>query len=279
MGIVNVTPDSFSDGGEAYALDSALARAAALLDDGADIVDVGGESTRPGAAPVTAKEEVRRVLPVIRQLAGQGVLVSVDTRKAVVMEAALEAGARIVNDVTGLAGDRRSLDVVAGSDAALVLMHMRGDPSSMQVDPHYDDPAAEVADWLRGRIRACRDAGIDAARIAVDPGIGFGKTVDHNLDLLARLGVIADLGHPVVVGVSRKSFISRIDRNEPATNRLGGSLAAGLAAVAQGGDILRVHDVAATRQALAVWQAIQRADPDVDANGTEVTAVESADLI
>ncbi len=256
MGVVNVTPDSFSDGGETLVAAAAVERALALVEEGADIIDVGGESTRPGASPVSVAEELARVLPVVRELAAAGVLVSIDTRRAEVMEAAIAAGVGIVNDVTALAGDPRSLNVVAGAGVCVVLMHMRGEPRTMQAAPSYHDPAREVFQWLADRVAACEAAGIGRDRIAVDPGIGFGKTVAHNADILARLGLYRDLGSAVVVGVSRKSFIARLSRGEPPHERLAGSIAAALAAIERGTHILRVHDVAETRQALAVWRAI-----------------------
>lgn len=259
MGIVNVTPDSFSDGGDHAVPEAAIAHGMRLLEEGADILDVGGESTRPGADPVSSEEECARVLPVIRALADAGAVVSVDTRHAATMRRALDAGARIVNDVTALRGDPDSLDVVAVARCPVVLMHMLGEPQTMQDDPRYGDVVAEVAAHLSDRIAACLSAGIDPDLIAVDPGIGFGKTVDHNLDLLRGTGVFRDLGPPVLVGVSRKRFIASLSRGEAAKDRLGGSLAAGLFAMDRGADILRVHDVAATVQARAVWTALRRA--------------------
>ncbi len=256
MGIINVTPDSFSDGGLAVDPAEAIARGRMLLDDGADILDVGGESTRPGADPVPVEVELERVLPVVRGLAGGGAVVSIDTRKAQVMEAALAAGAAIINDVTALTGDRRSLEVAAGNGAAVVLMHMRGVPATMQDDPRYDDAAKEVFDYLSGRVAVCEAAGIERSRIAVDPGIGFGKTVDHNTGILGRLDLYRGLGCALLIGVSRKGFIARLSKDEPPRQRLAGSLAAALAGVAKGVHILRVHDVAETRQALDVWEAI-----------------------
>jgi dihydropteroate synthase len=256
MGVVNVTPDSFSDGGDAYPRSAAIDRALALHAAGAAIIDVGGESTRPGAEPVPVEEELARVIPVIKELAGSGVLVSIDTRRAAVMEAAIEVGASVVNDVSGLAGDAGSIPLMARSQASVVLMHMQGDPRTMQAAPRYDDVVRDVCDWLRGRIAACETAGIAPTRLAVDPGIGFGKTLEHNLTILAHLDAFAGLGRPVVLGVSRKSFIARLSRDEPPKDRLPGSLAAGLLALLQGVHILRVHDVGETRQALAVWQAI-----------------------
>jgi dihydropteroate synthase len=256
MGIVNTTPDSFSDGGRYLSRDAAVAHGTALLEAGADLLDVGGESTRPGAEPVDPDEERRRVLPVIRHFAERGVLVSVDTRRASVMGAAIEAGARIVNDVTALAGDPDSLEVVRRAGVPAVLMHMRGEPRTMQQDPVYDDAPLDVFEWLEARLRACRAAGIPAADLAVDPGIGFGKTVTHNLDLLASTALFHGLGVPLLVGVSRKSFIARLGRGEEPGGRLAGSLAAGLEAARQGAAILRVHDVAETVQARTVWSAI-----------------------
>ena len=259
MGVVNVTPDSFSDGGETMDADAAVARGRALLAAGADIVDVGGESTRPGALPLDPRDESARVVPVIRALAAAGAVVSVDTRNARTMAAALDAGAGIVNDVTALTGDPDALALVARRGASVVLMHMRGDPRTMQDAPRYDDVVGDVADYLAGRVEACARAGIPRAKIAIDPGIGFGKTVEHNVALIAGLDRLAALGCAVLLGVSRKSFIGRLSRGEDAKNRLSGSLAAMLAGVARGADIVRVHDVAETRQALAVWAAIAAA--------------------
>ena len=259
MGVINVTPDSFSDGGETLESRAAVARGLAMLEDGADMLDVGGESTRPGAAPVTVDEEIARVVPVVRGLAAAGALVSIDARRANVMEAAIGSGARIVNDVTALTGDPRSLSLVAEAGVSVILMHMQGEPATMQLAPHYEDAAGEVHDWLVGRVTDCEAAGIGRERIAVDPGIGFGKTVDHNLDILAALDEYESLGCALVVGVSRKSFIARLSRDESPKQRLPGSLAAALAAVARGAHILRVHDVGETRQALSIWRAITEA--------------------
>ena len=256
MGVVNVTPDSFSDGGLTLDPEAAIARGRALLAAGAEIIDIGGESTRPGAAAIDPAEEAARVVPVVRMLAQAGAVVSVDTRNAKTMAAALDAGARIVNDVTALTGDPAALALVAARKADVVLMHMKGDPRTMQDDPRYADVAGEVRDYLAGRVAACVQAGIPRDRIAVDPGIGFGKTAAHNVELLAGLDRLAALGCAVVLGVSRKSFIGKLSRGEDAKNRLAGSLAAALAGVARGAHILRVHDVAETRQALTVWAAI-----------------------
>lgn len=259
FGVINVTPDSFSDGGEALVLGDALKRGRAILDDGADILDVGGESTRPGAELVSAEEELARVVPVVKGLAEMGALVSIDTRRAVVMAAAIDAGAGIVNDVTALTGDEDSLGLVADRGVAVVLMHMQGEPGSMQDEPQYENAAEDVFGTLKARVEACEEAGIPRDRIAVDPGIGFGKTVDHNLEILNRLDIYGGLGLPVLLGVSRKSFIAKLSRGEAPKDRVPGSIAAVLAAWAQGVRMFRVHDVAETRQALAVAQAIGEA--------------------
>ena len=259
FGVINVTPDSFSDGGEALALSEALKRGRAMFDDGADILDVGGESTRPGAEPVSAEEERARVVPVVKGLSEMGALVSIDTRRAEVMAAAIDAGAGIVNDVTALTGDQDSLGLVADRGVAVVLMHMQGEPGSMQENPQYENAAEDVFGTLKARFEACEEAGILRHRIAVDPGIGFGKTVDHNLEILNRLDIYRGLGLPVLLGVSRKSFIAKLSCGEAPKDRVPGSLAAVLAAWAQGVRMFRVHDVAETRQALAVAQAIGEA--------------------
>jgi dihydropteroate synthase len=257
MGVVNVTPDSFAGG--LPDPDAALAHGLRLCKAGADIIDVGGESTRPGAEPVMPEEEMRRILPVVRRLAEAGAVVSIDTRRAAVMAAAFDAGARIVNDVSALAGDPDSLAFAVRRGAAVLLMHMRGDPRTMQREPSYDCALVEVLDYLDERIRACVAAGMPREHIAVDPGIGFGKSVAHNLELIAGLAAFQALGCPVAFGISRKSTIARLSRGEPAAERLPGSLAGALWAVGQGAQILRVHDVAETRQALAIEAAIAAA--------------------
>jgi dihydropteroate synthase len=257
MGVLNVTPDSFSDGGRWFEPERAIAHGRALLGAGADIIDVGGESTRPGAAPLPPGEEIRRIEPVVQALAASGAVVSIDTRHSLVVQAALDAGARIVNDVSALTHDLDTLALVAGRHPAVVLMHMRGEPRTMQHDPVYDSPLVEVLEYLEARIAACIAAGIPREAIAVDPGIGFGKLVPHNLDILAGIGAFHTLGCAVVLGVSRKSMIARLNLGEPPEARLPGSLAAALFAVQQGVQILRVHDIAETRQALAVWRAIE----------------------
>jgi dihydropteroate synthase len=256
MGVLNVTPDSFSDGGRWVDVERAVAHGRSLVAAGADIIDVGGESTRPGAAELLPGEEIRRVEPVVRALAEDGAVVSVDTRHKSVMEEALAAGARIVNDVSALTHDSESLALVARRAAPVVLMHMRGEPRTMQREPVYDSPLVEVLEYLEARITACAAAGIPRERIVVDPGIGFGKLVPHNLELLAGIGAFHALGCGVMLGVSRKSMIARLSRGEPPAARLPGSLAAALFAVQQGVQILRVHDVAETRQAIALWGAI-----------------------
>ena len=256
MGIVNATPDSFSDGGDHFERDAAIACGRRMLEEGADILDIGGESTRPGADPVPAEEERRRVVPAIAALARDGAMVSIDTRHVDTMKAALDAGAAIVNDVTALRAPG-AIDLVAVRGASCVLMHMQGEPRTMQANPHYDDAPSEVAAYLRARIAACEAAGIPRDRICVDPGLGFGKAVAHNAQLIARLETLTALGVAVLIGASRKSFIGALSKGEKPKDRLPGSLAAGLAAVARGADILRVHDVAATVQALKVRAAIE----------------------
>ena len=258
MGILNVTSDSFSDGGRH--LDPAVAVAAGLemAAAGAAVVDVGGESTRPGAKPVPPAEERARIEPVVRGLAAQGVTVSVDTRNAITMAAALDAGARIVNDVSALAHDAEAAALVAARGCPVVLMHMRGQPDTMMGLTHYSDVAAEVAAELAARAAVAEAAGVVRGAIALDPGIGFAKDREGNLALLARLGVLLGLGFPLVVGVSRKSFIGRTGGEPAPQQRLPGSLAAGLAACLSAAAVLRVHDVAETVQALRVWRAILR---------------------
>jgi dihydropteroate synthase len=259
MGVINVTPDSFSDGGRRLDPGAAVAHGLQLEAEGADILDIGGESTRPGAEPVSLDEELRRVVPVIEALVRQvRVPVSIDTRNAEVMRRAADAGARLINDVAALGHDPDALHVAADTGLPVVLMHAKGDPRTMQLDPRYDDVVLDVYDWLEARIAACEAAGIGRERLIVDPGIGFGKTLDHNVALLASLSIFHGLGCPILLGASRKSFIGRLSGGVPAPERVPGSIAAALAGVAQGVQIVRVHDVAATRQALAVWEAVQR---------------------
>jgi len=255
MGVVNVTPDSFSDGGLYLDPEAAVAHGRDLAAAGAEILDVGGESTRPGAEPVGEEEELRRVIPVIDGLVAANCRVSVDTSKAAVAAAALDAGAEIVNDVTALRGDPEMASLCAERGATVVLMHMLGEPRTMQQDPRYDDVVADVKAFLAERLGAAVAAGIDEDRVWLDPGIGFGKTGAHNMELLRRLGELCELGRPLVIGTSRKSFIGGVD-GSPADQRLGGTIATSVLAAAEGADVLRVHDVAEVRQALAVAAAV-----------------------
>lgn len=258
MGVLNVTPDSFSDGGLFAAPEAALEQAAAMARAGADILDIGGESTRPGAAEVPAADEIARIRPVIEAIrwTGAATPVSVDTRKAGVAQAALAAGAAIVNDVSALTFDPALAGVVAGAGVPLVLMHAQGDPATMQDDPRYDDVLLDVFDWLSGRVAAAEAAGIPRARIAVDPGIGFGKTVAHNLALVRGLSLLHGLGCPVLLGASRKRFIGTVGQEPDARRRAPGTIAVTVAAAQQGVQIHRVHDVDEARQALRLWQAL-----------------------
>lgn len=249
MGILNVTPDSFSDGGRFLSPDAAVERALVMEGEGADIIDIGGESSRPGAEPVSVEEELGRVLPVLERLRGRlRIPISIDTTKAEVAEAALRAGARIVNDISALRFDPAMAPLVAESGAGLVLMHMLGTPKTMQQSPHYDDVVREVRGFLAERAQYAQSQGIPREAIAVDPGIGFGKTVEHNLELLRRLPELVELGFPVLVGPSRKSFIGAV-LGLPVGERLEGTLAACAVAVVRGADILRVHDVRQVRRA------------------------------
>jgi dihydropteroate synthase len=260
MGIVNATPDSFSDAGRFADAEAAAEAGFAMAAAGAALVDVGGESTRPGAKPVWEQDEAARVEPVVRRLAASGTAVSIDTRKALVMEAALAAGAGLVNDVSALTFDERAASVVAGAECPVVLMHHQGTPETMQDRPSYKRPVPfEVYDWLEARIAAAEAAGIPRERILVDPGIGFGKTVQHNLELLNNLSLLHGLGCAVVVGASRKRMIGALSGEAPVDARLGGSLALALKAVEQGAHLLRVHDVAETVQALRIWRGLRDA--------------------
>jgi dihydropteroate synthase len=254
MGVVNVTPDSFSDGGQFLDPDAAVEQGRRLVAEGADIVDVGGESTRPGSGGVSAEEELRRVLPVVEGLAGTGATISIDTSKAAVAEAALDAGAGYVNDVTAFRGDPGLAGVVAGRGVDCCLMHMLGSPRTMQDDPRYDDVVADVKAFLEQRLAFAVAEGVAEERVMLDPGIGFGKTLEHNLELLARLDEIVALGRPVVVGVSRKSFLGRITGREPA-ERAVATAAANVLALERGASVFRVHDVPETLDALQVAAA------------------------
>jgi dihydropteroate synthase len=262
MGVLNVTPDSFSDGGRFADFDAALAQARRMIAEGADILDVGGESTRPGAAPVGEAAEIDRVIPLIRAIRAESAIpISIDTMKPAVVRAAVEAGAAMWNDVTALRHGPDSLATAAELGCEVVLMHMQGEPKTMQAEPHYDDVAGEVAAFLGERAEAAMAAGVRRERIWLDPGVGFGKhMIRHNLPLLAGLDRIVALGFPVLLGVSRKSFISAVDGGgKAADQRLGGSIAAALAGAAAGVSAVRVHDVRETVQALRVWAAIRSA--------------------
>ena len=261
MGILNVTPDSFSDGGLFLKPEAAVMQAR-LMASGAEIIDIGGESTRPGAVEVSAEDEIARTVPVIAALRAGGLeaAVSIDTRKAVVAEAALAAGATWVNDVTALRFDAAMAGVAAKAGVPVVLMHSLASPATMQDDPQYDDVLLDVYDALASRVAFAEAAGIRRENIAVDPGIGFGKTLQHNLALLARLSLFHDLGLPVLLGASRKRFIGTIAAEDEAQRRMPGSLAVALWGVAQGVQMIRVHDVAETRQALSLWQAVRQGE-------------------
>lgn len=258
MGVLNATPDSFSDGGEHYTLGDAVRGAQTMIAAGADIIDIGGESTRPGADFVPAEEEARRIAPVIAALRAAGVdtPLSIDTRKAAVARAAFEAGAQLFNDVTALTYDPDSLATAAELNASVCIMHASGDPKTMQDKPEYDDVLLDVYDYLEGRIHACEAAGIPRAKIMIDPGIGFGKTLEHNLELLRGIAVFHGLGCPILLGVSRKRMIGSIGNAPNTADRVAGSIAVGLNALNQGVQMLRVHDIAETKQAIALNSAL-----------------------
>jgi dihydropteroate synthase len=255
MGVLNVTPDSFSDGGRHFDPGRALAHARRMRDDGADLIDIGGESTRPGAMPVAEGDELSRVMPLVEVLAAEGIAVAVDTRKPAVMRAAIEAGAAMINDVDALTA-AGAIEICADSDVGVCLMHMQREPRTMQEAPVYGDVVAEVRDFLVARARACEAAGIATERIAIDPGFGFGKTLAHNLALLRSIGTLAATGYPVLVGLSRKSSLGEIT-GRGVDERLPASLAAALAAVSRGAAIVRVHDVRETVDALKMWCAVE----------------------
>jgi dihydropteroate synthase len=255
MGIVNLTPDSFSDDGEFKSAQAAAAHAQRLIDEGADIIDIGGESTRPGSRGVALEEERQRVLPVLERLVSGAVPVSIDTRKPELMREAIAAGASMINDINALLAPG-AIEAVAASDVALCLMHKQGTPADMQVNPHYDDVVAEVLAFLSARVEAVTAAGVAVERIVVDPGFGFGKTLEHNLELLRRLDRFGATGAAVLAGISRKSMLGRITGREVG-ERVYASIAAALIAAQKGARILRVHDVAPTCDALAIWHAVQ----------------------
>ena len=257
MGIVNATPDSFSDGGQFADARAAAEAGASMSASGAALIDVGGESTRPGAKDVWEGDEIERILPVVQQLAAGGTAVSIDTRKAAVMEAALGAGAGLVNDVSALTHDDRAAEVVAAAKVPIILMHHQGDPQSMQDAPRYGEGVVEVFSWLEARIAAAEAAGIARTNILIDPGIGFGKSIAHNLELLNGLALFHGLGCPLVLGASRKRVIGALANEAPADQRLAGSLALALKAAEQGAQLIRVHDVPETVQALKVWRGLR----------------------
>jgi dihydropteroate synthase len=259
MGVLNVTPDSFSDGGEFFGVEPAVAQAEKMFDEGAQVIDVGGESTRPGSDPVSPEEELRRVLPVIQAMLSTrpDSIVSIDTYRSSVAEAALDAGAGAVNDVTAL-GDPRMAGLMAERGCPIILMHMLGEPKSMQQHPRYEDVVREVRDFLAERAQQALRAGVELQNIILDPGIGFGKTPEHNLKLLKRLDSLVELGFPVLVGVSRKSFLGKITGSEDPKSRLFGTVAANVLAYERGASLFRVHDVRANKEALAVAAAIRR---------------------
>jgi len=260
MGIVNVTPDSFSDGGQFNDTDRAINHALQLINEGADIIDIGGESTRPNADVISTDEELSRVIPVIEKLAGETKWISIDTRRAIVMDEAMRAGATMINDVSALEDDPDSLSIAAKYDCPICLMHKKGMPQTMQDNPNYDDVVDEVFNYLQSRIEACLNAGIAKDRLIADVGIGFGKTVTHNIALLKNISKFYDLNVPVLLGASRKSFIEKIMSAEtPANQRLGGSLATVMWGLEKDVQIVRVHDVAETKQAMTVYNAIANA--------------------
>jgi dihydropteroate synthase len=261
VGILNVTPDSFSDGGDFLDPEAAAEHAVAMLDEGAGVLDLGGESTRPGSDPVSQKEEIQRVIPVLERILAvrPDAVVSIDTYRAGTATAALEAGARLVNDVTALRGDSSMASVVREASCPVILMHMQGEPKSMQKEPHYTDVVREVRDFLAQRAGYAVAAGIRPENVIVDPGIGFGKNLEHNLVLLRNLDAVVDLGFPVLIGASRKSFVGRITGTQEARERVFGTVATTVLAYGQGATFFRVHDVRANREALAVAEAVLRA--------------------
>ena len=263
MGVLNVTPDSFSDGARFSSLDAAITQAELMIESGVDIIDIGGESTRPGSPPLSIEEELRRVMPVLYALRDCGKPISVDTRRPEVMHEAMIAGVDMINDITGFR-DEDSLSLLRDSDCALCIMHMQGTPQTMQHDPSYDDVVREVSEFLLQRADAAASEGIDRRRLCIDPGFGFGKTLQHNLDLLANIGRIQhQLSLPLLAGLSRKSMIGKLT-DKPVEQRMAGSIAAALYAIGQGARIVRVHDVAETVDAISVWQAVKNAEAKIN---------------
>lgn len=260
MGVVNVTPDSFSDGGRFFSPDEAVAHGLKLAAEGADILDVGGESARPGSDSISCEEEIKRVIPVISALKSRtDAVISIDTQKAEVAKSAIEAGAQIINDISALRTDPQIASLAAQTKAGLILMHMKGTPKTMQENPRYDDVVAEVRQFLAERTDFAQSQGVEKSRIAVDPGIGFGKTLDHNLIIIRNLADLADMGYPVLLGASRKAFIGHLT-DRPAPERLWGTMGAHIAGALLGADLVRVHDVAPLKEALLVTDAIMRAE-------------------
>ena len=263
MGVLNVTPDSFSDGARFSSLDAAITQAELMIESGVDIIDIGGESTRPGSPPLSIEEELRRVMPVLYALRDCGKPISVDTRRPEVMHEAMIAGVDMINDITGFR-DEDSLSLLRDSDCALCIMHMQGTPQTMQHDPNYDDVVREVSEFLLQRADAAASEGIDRRRLCIDPGFGFGKTLGHNLELLVNVGRIQhQLSLPLLVGLSRKSMIGKLT-DKPVEQRMAGSIAAALYAISQGARIVRVHDVAETVDAISVWQAVKNAEAKIN---------------
>ncbi|MBT5186835.1 MAG: dihydropteroate synthase [Kordiimonadaceae bacterium] len=254
--VLNITPDSFSDGGLFEDFDVSLSHAQKMIDAGADIIDIGGESTRPGAKPVSIESEKKRVLPIIKSLSGKNAILSIDTRNAEVMQEAVDAGAQIINDVSALSHNPENIEVVRKTHVPVVLMHAQGSPVTMQDSPEYENVILDIYDYLKGRIDFCIDAGISRDKIIVDPGIGFGKTVSHNLQIINNLSIFHGLGVPLLLGVSRKSFIGEISSTEIPEKRIAGSIAAAQVCLDQGAQIIRVHDVEEANQAFSVWNAI-----------------------
>jgi len=260
MGIVNATPDSFSDGGKFLAADAAVEHALKLVDEGADFLDIGGESTRPGAEIVSSEEESRRVIPVVERLAARTqVPISIDTTKSQVARGALEAGAQIVNDISGLRFDARMIEVCRQFSCGIVCMHMQGTPQTMQLDPHYSDVVTEIGDFFTERLRTFADAGIPPERVALDPGVGFGKTAQHNVQILSSVKRFQSLGRPLLIGHSRKRFLQKVI-GRPVDERLFGTIGVSVALASQGVDIIRVHDVAANRDAITAFLATNGSD-------------------
>ncbi len=257
MGIVNVTPDSFSDGGQFLQTQSAVEHALQLVEEGADFLDIGGESTRPGAEPVSAEDEIKRVLPVVEELSGKiSIPISIDTTKAEVARACLSAGAEIINDISGLTFDEQMPEVCREADAGIVCMHIKGTPQTMQEYPHYDHCVQEIDEWLQARLKSLNDQGIDSTRLVLDPGIGFGKTAEHNLEILSSIEQLRKSGRPVLIGHSRKRFLKKV-LNREMEERLAGTIGVAIALAEQQTDIIRVHDVAAIQDALLAWKTVR----------------------